>query len=190
MSAKCSLHLAGIPTLPWCTLCKHPLGSLFRCWRSNHLRSGCMPSTRGLFPAVGVWYPASCAYDNICYSGIIWGFSCYVVFPFLGSLQLLVRCLPQSGTECGHFREWWTFTLFYWLIRALARPISCYFSASSSSCTCTTFSDGLTLYVAIFVRPPPRVVVLLNPEILKAKIYEISSNTHQLHHIPIYHFTI
>ena len=37
--------------------------------------------------------------------------------------------------------------------------------------------------------PTPKLTRTGNVE-LKAKIYEISSDTHQLHYIPLYHFTI
>ena len=71
---------------------------------------------------------------------------CLSISCLRGNLHLLVHCRPQSGTAGGHFVELWNFTLFFGLLRA--------FSSSSSSCTCSSFSNVLTLYVAIFSRSP------------------------------------
>ena len=53
---------------------------------------------------------------------------CCLSISFLrGNLHLLVHCWPQSVTAGGHFGQMCNFPLFFGLLRALSRPISCCF---------------------------------------------------------------
>ena len=71
---------------------------------------------------------------------------CLSISCLRGNLYMLVHCWPQSGTAGGHFGELWKLSSF---VRASPSPVTShfmlfYFSSSSSSCTCSSFSNVLT----------------------------------------------
>ena len=91
-------------------------------------------------------------HDHI--SGIVRGYSCYAVFHFCVYVEGYA-CLPVG---CIIVVQWvatlksgQTF-LFSWDYHSHFMLV--YFSSSSSSCTCSSFSNVLTLYVVIFSRSP------------------------------------
>ena len=52
---------------------------------------------------------------------------CFSMSCLRGNLHLLVHCWPQSGTAGGYFELLSNFPLYFGLLRALSRPISCCF---------------------------------------------------------------
>ena len=75
---------------------------------------------------------------------------CISISCLRGNLHLLVHCWPQSGTADGLFLRFVKLSSF---LRTSPSPITSHFmlfsfSSSSSSCTCSSFRNVLTLYVA------------------------------------------
>ena len=88
------------------------------------------------------------------YSGIPRGYSCHVVFPF-HVYEETYTCLPVVCLRVVQQVA----SLESYFCRTSPCPITShfmlfYFSSSSSSCTCSSFSNVLTLHVAIFSRSP------------------------------------
>ena len=95
-----------------------------------------------------------------------------------GNLHLRVHCLPQ--------REWysrwpvWIVVKLFSFLRTSPSPITSHFmlfSFSSSSSSCSSFSNVLTLYVAIFSRTPIVWWFFVTQRFL-APLYVVSADIH------------